>query len=162
MRCAISGSGSGLSIGVQGPPGPPGPPGPSSGSLTVNALIAMLQSKYSTYSSWATVHILSMLYCTYILSTVCHFIVKTKKFEVFLRVHQVMVYVSLLWSRRRCEEIFLRTTRATRTTGNTRDISRNFSQLQCGGDSHICLQYHEWLAQIAENRNTNPGGGAWT
>lgn len=43
MSCGISGSGSSLSIGVQGPPGPPGPPGP--GSFTVNALIAMLQSK---------------------------------------------------------------------------------------------------------------------
>lgn len=46
IKCVngISGSGSSLSIGVQGPPGPPGPPGP--GSLTVNALIAMLQSEY--------------------------------------------------------------------------------------------------------------------
>ena len=40
----LSGSGSSLSIGAQGPPGPPGPPGP--GSLTVGALIAMLQSQY--------------------------------------------------------------------------------------------------------------------
>ncbi len=46
--CAISGSGSSLSIGVQGPPGPPGPPGPGSGSLTISGLIAMLQSKCST------------------------------------------------------------------------------------------------------------------
>lgn len=44
MFYGISGSGSSLGIGVQGPPGPPGPPGPS--SLTVNALVTMLQSKY--------------------------------------------------------------------------------------------------------------------
>lgn len=46
FNCGTSGSDSGFSIGVQGPPGPPGPPGPASGSLTVNALITMLQSEY--------------------------------------------------------------------------------------------------------------------
>lgn len=47
MFCVISGSDSGFSLGVQGPPGPPGPPGPASGSLTVSGLIAMLQSEYN-------------------------------------------------------------------------------------------------------------------
>lgn len=51
MFCVISGSDSGFSLGVQGPPGPPGPPGPASGSLTVSGLIAMLQSEYNIYFS---------------------------------------------------------------------------------------------------------------
>lgn len=57
MFCVISGSDSGFSLGVQGPPGPPGPPGPASGSLTVSGLIAMLQSEYNIY------FILQVLYC---------------------------------------------------------------------------------------------------
>lgn len=77
----------------------------------------------------------------------------------FIKTILSLCSLALLSSRRRCEEILVRTARSTRTTGTTRSICGHFSLLQRGGDSHTRLQYHEWWVQIAYNNNTVPKRG---